>query len=121
MRLSPQHAARLGLASRPAKYRNRVTHVDGLRFDSAKEARIWGELQLRQKAGELVHLERQARFPLVVAGLDCGAYVADYAWIEANGEYVVADAKSAITRRDRVYRLKRKLMRALHGVDIREL
>lgn len=40
------------------------TEVDGIRFDSLKEARRWGELRLMEKAGEIRNLRRQVALPL---------------------------------------------------------
>lgn len=41
------------------------TTVDGIRFDSLKEARRWAELRLLQKAGEIRNLKRQVKIPLM--------------------------------------------------------
>ncbi len=38
--------------------------VDGIRFDSTKEARRWGELRLMERAGEIRNLQRQVKIPL---------------------------------------------------------
>jgi len=46
-------------------------------------------------------------------------YVADFGYIE-NGAVVIEDVKSKITKGLPVYRLKKKLMKALYGIDIRE-
>ena len=43
----------------PSKYRAKPVNVDGIRFDSKREARYWCNLQLRVKAGEIKDLERQ--------------------------------------------------------------
>jgi hypothetical protein len=99
------------------KYRNRET-VDG--FDSEKERRVWQDLELRAKAGEITHLRRQVAYPLIVNGQLVASYVADYVWVEG-AMTVVADAKSEYTRKLPVYRLKRKLMQACHGIDIQEV
>jgi len=41
------------------------TTVDGIRFDSLKEARRWGELRLMERAGEIRNLQRQVVVPLI--------------------------------------------------------
>lgn len=38
--------------------------VDGIRFDSLREARRWGELRLMEKAGEIRNLRRQVKINL---------------------------------------------------------
>ncbi len=99
------------------KYGNRKTVVDGITFDSAKEARRWGELQLMVRAGYISDLERQVRFPLDVNGKPVCHYVADFTYHRA-GQKVVEDAKGFRTPE---YRLKAKLMRAVHDIQIEEV
>ncbi|MCP1376019.1 DUF1064 domain-containing protein [Dyella lutea] len=43
----------------PKKYRNQVTVVDGIRFDSKREARYYEQLKLRKQAGEVSYWLRQ--------------------------------------------------------------
>lgn len=100
-----------------SKYRNERVMVDGLLFDSKREARRWGELQLLEKVGEIQHLRRQVRYDLTVKGVRVGQYVADFVYTKHN-RTVVEDAKGVRTQ---VYRLKRKLMQAIYDVDIVEV
>jgi hypothetical protein len=58
-----RYAAKID-ASQPRKYRNTPTVVDGIRFDSKREARRYQELKLLEKAGEIHALELQPVFPL---------------------------------------------------------
>jgi Protein of unknown function (DUF1064) len=112
------HDARLEVPSpKPAKYRNRKT-ADG--FDSEKERRLWQELELRAKAGEITELQRQVKFALVVNGIHVCDYKADFTWKDG-ARRVVADAKSVMTRTLAAYRIKFKLMQACHGITIEEL
>jgi hypothetical protein len=99
-----------------SKYKNKRTLLDGIRFDSKKEAARWEQLLLLQKAGEIHDLERQVRYPLIVKGMKVAMYVADFRYIE-KGAVVVEDVKGMPTH---VYKLKKLLMKALHGVEIRE-
>ena len=46
------------------KFGAQAVTVDGIRFDSIKEARRWGELRLLEKAGEIRNLQRQVVIPL---------------------------------------------------------
>jgi hypothetical protein len=94
--------------------------VDGLRFDSRKEAARWGELCLLRDAGVISGLRRQVRIPIRVKGVTVCRYVADAVYIEG-GRRVVEDVKSPATRRLAVYRLKRRLLAAVYGIQIREV
>lgn len=99
------------------KYRNQPCVVDGLPFASKREANRYGELKLLQIAGQISDLRRQVPFELVVNGVLVCKYVADAVYVE-RGEQVVEDAKGIRTRD---YRIKCKLMKACHGIDIREV
>ncbi len=102
------------------KYRNKPTEVDGIKFPSKKEARRWKDLNLLLNAGRIRNLERQVVFDLHVCGIKICAYRADFVYQEwTNGEWVevVEDAKGYPTPE---YKLKRKLMAAVHKIAIRE-
>jgi hypothetical protein len=120
VRISREAAKKLGVeAPKPAKYRNVPVVQGGVRFASKKEARRHAELLLMEKAGAIRDLRRQVPFDLAVNGRLVCRFVADFTYLE-RGEAVVEDVKSAITRKNPVYALKRKLMLACHGITIRE-
>lgn len=108
------------------KYGNRKILVDGIMFDSAKEARRYAELLLLEKSGEISNIERQVRYILVPAqkGEDGKvierqmSYVADFRYTDKNGHTVVEDVKGMKTE---VYKLKKKLMLYFHGIEVKEV
>lgn len=111
------------------KYRNIKTVVDGITFDSKKEAARYGELKLMQRAKLIRNLEIQPQFPLMVGGeyldpVKVATYKGDFKYEEhtPNGYVkwteVVEDVKGIKTP---VYNLKKKLMKAIHGIEIREV
>ena len=107
------------------KYRNRkVQTVDGT-FDSLKEYRRWKELKLLERAGEIENLHRQTPYGLIppqrVNGklVERGVkYIADFTYVTKDGRFVVEDAKGVKTD---VYKIKRKLMLQVHGIQITEV
>lgn len=101
---------------KPRKYRNIPTEVDGITFDSRKEAGQWQKLLLRQGSGQIHGLQRQVPYPLEVNGVLIATYFADMTFYE-NGVLVVLDVKGYRTKE---YRLKALLMLALYGITIRE-
>jgi hypothetical protein len=106
-----------------SKYRNKATEVNGIRFDSKKEAARYKELLLLLKAGKIGQLELQKRFTLIEPNdTEKGAYYdADFTYLNAEtGEMVVEDVKSAATRKMQRYVLKRKLMLDKYGIKILE-
>lgn len=93
--------------------------VDGQKFDSIHEASIWHDLALLQRQGLIRNLERQITYRLVVNGLLICKYIADFRYIcMATEEVVTVDAKGVKTP---VYKLKKKLMRAIYGIEIKEM
>ena len=109
--------------AKPSKYRNVRTEVDGVSFASKKEARRWSELLLLQRAGQIRDLERQVRFALDVNGIPICHYVADFTYFILNPasglegwSFICEDSKGVETD---VFKLKAKLMKAVHGIDVR--
>lgn len=97
------------------------TEVNGIKFDSKAEAKRYFDLTILQRAGEISQLELQPKYDLVVNGFTVCAYVADFKYREADGGLVVEDVKSPITAKNRAYRIKLKLMKAIYGIDIKEV
>lgn len=112
-----------------SKYGAKPMVVDGIRFDSTKEARRYRELRLLEKAGHIRDLELQPRFPLEVVERwrphgtvkTCGYYTADFRYVDAEtAAVIVEDVKSGPTK-TAAYRLRKKLVEAIHGVTITEV
>lgn len=105
------------------KYSNHKVEVDGIKFDSKAEARYWLSLCLRERAGEIDNVRRQVVYVLAPAVVIGGRkrpplrYVADFVFDE-EGAVVVADVKGAVPD---AYRIKRHLMKSVHGIDILEI
>lgn len=92
-----------------SKYRARKTEIDGIVFDSAKEARRYLDLKLLERCGEIKGLELQVRYELLPKnGRERAVhYVADFRY-EEHGKLVVEDVKGVRTRE---YILKRKMFK----------
>lgn len=121
------------------KYHNKKIKVDGIIFDSKKEAVRYKELKMLEKAGIIHDVQRQVKYVLIPAqyehtgeiytkGKEKGkpkkgklierecAYYADFVYTE-NGETVVEDTKGVKTHE---YIIKRKLMLYVHNIKIKE-
>jgi hypothetical protein len=104
-----------------SKYHNRKTLYQGIQFDSQKEMNRYQELLWLQQAKIISGLECQPRYDLVVNGHKLGFYRADFRYKDvATGRSVVEDVKSPITK-TAVYQLKKKLVKALYGIEIQEV
>jgi hypothetical protein len=102
-----------------SKYRNVPTEFGGILFDSKLEVARWMQLNLLERAGYISKLERQVIFPIVVTGELVCKYRADFVYME-NGQRIVEDVKGGKATVTEVYRLKKKLMRIVLGIEIRE-
>jgi hypothetical protein len=100
-----------------SKYRNVKTVVDGIVFDSKREANRYGLLKLRQRLKEIRNLRCHVLYTLAVNDVAVCKYEADFVYEEGNGT-VVEDVKGVRTA---VYKLKKKLMKACLGIEIREV
>lgn len=120
------------------KYRNQKVQVDGITFDSRREARRYSELKLLERAGQITDLELQKVYELIPAQYETYArygkkgqrikdgrrcleksctYIADFVYKE-NGQTVVEDTKGMKTE---VYNIKRKMMLYFYNIRIREI
>src|SRR5262245_31182611 len=95
------------------------TVVDGITFDSKREAARYRALKALERAGALADLVLEVGHPPDVNGVKIGRYTSDCEY-EENGQHVVEDVKSPATKKARDYRLRKLLMLALHGITIRE-
>ena len=107
------------------KYRNQKTVVDGITFDSRKEADRWTELKFLERAGEITELQRQPSFVLVPKQVRDGklverqlVYKGDFAYTDRDGNTVVEDVKGVRTKE---YIIKRKLMLWEYGIQVIEI
>ena len=100
-----------------SKYGNVKTEVDGIKFDSQKEARRYQTLMLAQKSGLIRDLRLQHEFTLQEAYTTCTGkriraikYRADFTYYMVDGDsMVIEDVKSKGTK-TKEYELKKKLM-----------
>lgn len=101
----------------PNKYGNRKTEVDGFTFDSKREAQRYSELKFLEKAGVIQSLTLQPKFEISVNGQHICNYFADFEYIE-DGRLIREDVKGVRTD---VYKLKKKLISAIYGIEIKEV
>jgi hypothetical protein len=95
------------------KYHNKKTVIDGITFDSKREAERYCELKLLEKAGKIRYLDLQPEFILQESFKKNGVtyraikYIADFSYIDIEtGEIVVEDVKGMETE---VFKIKWKL------------
>lgn len=103
-----------------SKYKAIKTTVDGITFDSKKEANRYFELKCLEKAGEITELKLQPKFDFKLSGFTKDkkifTYKADFSYYNKGEKFpVIEDVKGFQTP---VFRLKKKLIEALYGIKI---
>lgn len=96
------------------KYNNKKVIVDGVEFDSKKEANRYNELQWLQKAGKIKDLQRQVTFELIPKQGDERAvkYKADFVYFDIENDLKIVEDTKGFKTKD--YIIKRKLMKYLY-------
>lgn len=124
---SSQTLARaLGLIGRKSKYGNKPQKIGGEKYRSKREAKRHRDLLALQRAGLVAGLNREVAYVLAPSvrysdkarATPALRYVADFVYTDTRtGRLIVEDCKGCRTQ---AYRVKRHLMLAVHGIEVRE-
>lgn len=98
-----------------SKYHNIKTVVNGITFDSKREAFYYNLYRKREKAKELFNLQRQIPYVFKLDDKKIFTYKADFQYTDTDGKTHVIDVKGVLTP---VFRLKKKLIEAQHNIEI---
>lgn len=112
-----------------SKYKNKKAEVDGIVFDSRREAARYKQLKLLERAQEITGLQLQVRYTLIPGfktkngtTIRKVSYVADFVYYDQrSGRTVIEDVKGYRTP---VYNLKKKLFAYVYfeqGLEITEI
>ena len=104
--------------SKPSHCQN-CGFTDFYYFASKFEAKRFAELNLQLKTGHITNLQTQVTYPIKVNGVHICKYVADFTYKDLAGNLVVEDTKGHEKAVTEVFKLKRKLIGAQYGIDIR--
>lgn len=100
-----------------SKYGNIKTEVDGIKFDSQKEADYYCQLKLLKQAGEIRDIGLQQRYELQPGFKKNGksyqpiTYIADFVITNNDGTTEVIDVKGVETQ---VFKIKQKLFEYMY-------
>lgn len=120
------------------KYKNKKVEVDGIVFDSKKEAKRYQELLVFEKSGAISDLQRQVKYVLIptqrepnIIGRRGGiikpgkllekecSYYADFVYFDREKQEVIVEDTKGIKTAE--YKIKRKLMLHVYGIRIAEI
>ena len=121
-----------------SKYGNKKATHNGTIFDSRKERNRYITLLALQKAGEISDLKMQVPFEIIPAVYEkvekqlktkvkivdrcvqkATHYIADFVYTDKDGNMVVEDVKGSSNILTPEFKLKMKLMRYVHGIQIK--
>lgn len=111
-----------------SKYGAKKTIVDGITFDSRKEANYYAELKLKKRAGIIKDFTIQPKYtiidsykcPLTGRKIPATTYSADFLVTYPDGREEVIDIKSEATAKKAAYRIKKKAFEQRYGIAIHE-
>lgn len=122
-----------GVTKKKSKYNASKTEVNGIKFDSKKEAKRYEELLSMQEKGMISDLQLQVKYTLIPSQYgeingknkclerSCD-YIADFVYCNENGEKIVEDVKGfRMGGAYSVFTIKRKLMLWVHHIRIKEV
>ena len=91
--------------------------VDGILFDSIKEAGRYSELKLLRSGGQVLMFLLQTPFHFHGGG----KYVLDFLVFWSDGRVTFEDVKSPATKKKETYRFKKRLVEQEYGITISEV
>lgn len=110
---------KLGVPQARSREGNIRTVVDGITFDSKREAGRYQTLKLMEQHGAVRELRVHPVYPLVVNGVHVCDYEADYEYRNTANALVIEDVKGRKSGGPfELFKLKAKLMKALYGVEV---
>ena len=108
-----------------SKMRNIITSYQGHKFHSKKEVGYYQHLQGLKAVGEVKKIEKQVRYKLAVNKALICTYVLDFkVTYKDRIEYVDVkpwDKKTGKFMLTPIYQIKKKLMKAIHGINLIEV
>lgn len=103
------------------KYRNKKTVIDGFKFDSKKEANRYLIYKDEKERKRILDFKMQVKYKFIINGQLVCSYVSDFVIKHLDGRTEVIDVKSEMTRKLPVYRIKKKLMKAIYNIEVKEV
>ena len=112
-----------------SKYGNKKVTYDGIEFDSKKEARRYAELILLKHGGIITDLKLQVTYELIPSQKIDGKtavgvkYIADFVYYDLEKRQQVVEDVKGYKRGSayQIFTIKKKLMKFIHNIDVREI
>jgi hypothetical protein len=105
-----------------SKWRNQITEYNGRKYHSKKEAEFAKDLDIQQKAKEVIKIEPQVPFILKIGDIKMAKYVLDFRVTYKDGSikhYDVKGAKQGLPYD--IFVIKKKLMKVIYDIEVIEV
>lgn len=102
-----------------SKYKAQPTMIDGIRFASRKEGARYQQLKLLERGNLITDLKLQQPIKCIVNGELVCKYISDFSYYDREKNAIIWEDVKGV--RTPVYKLKKKLVRACHGIEITEV
>lgn len=112
-----------------SRYGSHKTIVDGITFDSRKEANYYSQLKILKRTGQVKDFQIHPKYiiidsykcPLTGRKIPATTYSADFLVTYPDGREEVIDIKSKATAKKDAYRIKKKAFEQRYGIGIHEI
>ena len=107
-----------------SKHNNQKVDYDGITFDSGKEKDYYVRLKLLERMGEVKYIEVHKRYDFYINDIYIGFYKLDFKVEYTDGVTEHIDVKGIDKKTGKkvtstsTFMLKKKLMKAIHGIDV---
>lgn len=116
LRMTAEQYQAIANKGKPSKYKNKKKLINGIEFDSTKEATRYQDLAAMQACGRISDLRRQVPYPIYINGIFVCDYRADFVYV-CDKIRIVEDVKG---HRTDIYKLKKKMVEAEYKIKIKE-
>lgn len=113
-----------GSSIKKKKYKNDFCVIDGIKFDSKKEANHYAKLLLLKKNKEIFDFDIQHKLDIAINGIHIAYYIVDFVVInnDKTKDYFDVKAKDIQTGKwitTSTFQLKKKLVEAIYSIKIK--
>ena len=114
----------LPIKKNKSKYRNKSVEIDGIKFHSTKEGKFYSELKIKKTLGEIKDFQMQVCYDIKINNIHIANYFLDFLVIFPNNiiEYIDVKGKDKVSNKwikTDVFKLKKKLVEAIYGINIK--
>lgn len=107
-----------------SKYRNKSIEIDGIKFHSTKEGKYYSDLKTKKSLGEIKDFKMQVCYEIKINDIHIANYFLDFLveYLDNTYDYIDVKGKDKVSNKwikTDVFKLKKKLVEAIYGINIK--